>query len=68
MLMLKKVKWFYKPSYIELVGNKIEIGSYFKLQGIIIDDKLLFSEHIKNYSQSILKSEHIKNCYSQSIL
>ena len=44
---LKTKSSFYKPSFIDLFGNEIEVVTEFKLLGITIDEKLTFEPHVK---------------------
>jgi len=44
---LKTKKSFYKPCFIDLFGNKVEVVNEFKLLGITIDEKLTFESHVK---------------------
>jgi hypothetical protein len=52
---LKTKSLFYKPCFIDLVGNKVEVLSEFKLLGITIDEKLTFEPHVK-----LLRSKNIR--------
>ena len=44
---LKTKSSFYRPCFIDLIGNKVEVVSEFKLLGITIDEKLTFETHVK---------------------
>ena len=43
----KNKKIFYKPSFINLIGNSVEVVADFKLLGVTIDEKLNFETHVK---------------------
>ncbi len=38
---------FYRPGFIDLLGNQVELVTEFKLLGVTIDEKLNFEPHVK---------------------
>ena len=38
---------FYRPGFIDLLGNQVEVVTEFKLLGVTIDEKLTFEPHVK---------------------
>ncbi len=43
----KKKAVFYRPGFIDLLGNQVEVVTEFKLLGVTIDEKLTFEPHVK---------------------
>ena len=49
---------------LELCGSSIAVSSYFKLLGVLIDDKLTFEKHIRTLASSISqKTGLLRKCY-----
>jgi hypothetical protein len=44
---LKTKSLFYRPGFIDLLGNQVEVVTEFKLLGVTLDEKLTFEPHIK---------------------
>ena len=44
---LKTKSLFYRPGFIDLLGNQVEVVTEFKLLGVTIDEKLTFESHVK---------------------
>jgi hypothetical protein len=44
---LKTKSLFYRPCFVDLLGNQVEVVTEFKLLGVTIDDKLTFEPHVK---------------------
>ena len=44
-----------KPKEFNVSDNKIEVVEQFKLLGVIIDNKLSFSQHVSNIRKSVFK-------------
>jgi hypothetical protein len=44
---LKTKSLYYRPGFIDLLGNQVEVVTEFKLLGVTIDEKLTFEPHVK---------------------
>ena len=44
---LKTKSLFYRPCFIDLLGNQVEVVTEFKLLGVTIDEKINFEPHVK---------------------
>jgi hypothetical protein len=44
---LKTKNLFYRPGFIDSLGNQVEVVTEFKLLGVTIDEKLTFEPHVK---------------------
>ncbi len=56
MFCLKTKSLFYRPGFIDLLDNQVEVVTEFKLLGVTIDEKLTFESHVKLLGEKWLKS------------